>query len=51
MGTRGTSEGGSDVQFLDLGGHMDVFTWRKFIELHTDDSALSYRYVILQLKC
>ena len=28
--------GDNDVQLLDQGRHMGMFTWRKFIELHTD---------------
>ena len=46
MGTNGTSEGSSHVQFSDLGGYMDMLTGTKLTELYSDDSAFSYRYVI-----
>ena len=46
MGTNGTSEESSHVQFSDLGGYMDMLTGTKLIELYSDDSAFSYRYVI-----
>lgn len=46
MGTNETSEGSSHVQFSDLGGYTDMLTGTKLIELYSDDSAFSYRYVI-----
>ena len=46
MDTKGTSEGSSHVPFSDLGGYMDMLPGRKLTELHSDDSAFSYRYDI-----
>lgn len=42
MGTSG-GLGDNDVQLLDQCRHMGVFTWRKFIELHTPSAFGIYK--------